>query len=161
MDWGAFWNDMQKEHFIYNSDNKGIPDMNLALLPGDVGGLLNDRYRTLSRWIRLSCGYVKLGKEQCDRIHTDHPHRAPFFMEIYSGEFFRERLPLTTANLSVCKSIPYSSTCLSDEVGELKAIYEKAMKLAATGEAKRFFEDRGLDPWDYCYNPSGEHLQLS
>ncbi len=65
--WGEFWEEMQKANRSYNYDNydnKGTPDMNFALLPADVGGLLNDPYRTLSRWVRESCGYVKLGKEQ-------------------------------------------------------------------------------------------------
>lgn len=158
--WGEFWNDMKKQNRSYNFDNKGIPDMNFALIPEDVGGLLNDPYRTLSRWVRESCGYVKAGKEQCENIRTDHEHKAPFFMEFYWGDFFRKHLPLPTADLEVCKAIPYSPTCLSDEVGQLKDIYDKAMELAASSKAKTFFEDQELNPWDYGYNPSGEHLKL-
>lgn len=161
MSWGDFWGEMQKLHRSYNYDNKGTPNMNFALLPVTVGDLLNDPYRTLSRWVRESCGYVKLGKEQCDHIRTGHPHEAPFFMEFYWGEFFRQNLHLTIANQEVCKSIPYSSTCLTNEIGQLKAMYDEAMKRAASDEAKNFFEDAGLDPWDYGYNPSGEHVPLS
>lgn len=158
--WGEFWDAMQKAHRSYNYDNKGVPDMNFALLPTNVGGLLNDPYRTLSRWVRESCGYVKAGKEQCDGIRTDHEHQAPFFMEFYWGDFFRQKLPLTVKDLAVCKAIPYSETCLEDEVPQLKAIYDKAMTLAASEDAKKYFEDQGLDPWDYGFNPSGEHLTL-
>ena len=161
MSWGDFWGEMQRLHRSYNYDNKGIPDMDFALLPTTVGGLQNDPYRTLSRWVRESCGYVKLGKEQCDNIRADHPHQAPYFMEFYWGEFFRQRLPLTVGAQAVCKSIPYSPNCLSDEVGQLKSRYDDAMKLAASEEAKKFFEDQGLDPWDYGYNPTGEHVPLS
>jgi hypothetical protein len=159
--WGEFWEAMQQANRSYNYDNKGIPDMNFALLPVDVSGLLNDPYRTLSRWVRESCGYVKEGKEQCDGIRTDHPHKAPFFMEFYWGDFFRQQLPLKTAALEVCKSIPYSETCLDDEVAQLKGIYEQAMQLAASEDAKKYFEDKDLSAWDYGFNPSGEHLQLS
>lgn len=158
--WGEFWEAMQKEHRSYNYDNKGIPNMNFALLPADVSGLLNDPYRTLSRWVRESCGYIKSGKEQCDDIRTDHEHMAPFFMEFFWGDFFRQHLPLTIKNLEVCKSIPYSEACLDDEVDQLKAIYDKSMKLATSEDAKKYFEDRGLDPWEYGYNPSGKHLPL-
>jgi hypothetical protein len=158
--WGEFWEAMQKENRSYNYDNKGTPDMNFALLPADVGGLLNDPYRTLSRWVRESCGYVKAGKEQCDGIRTDHEHKAPYFMEFYWGNFFRQHLPLKINDLEVCQSIPYSETCLDDEVAQLKAIYDQSMTLAASEEAKKYFEDQGLDPWDYGFNPSGEHLQL-
>lgn len=157
---GEFWAAMQKAHRSYNYDNKGIPDMNFALLPAGVGGLLNDPYRTLSRWVRESCGYVKAGKEQCDHIRTDHEHKAPFFMEFYWGNLFRQHLPMTVKELQVCKSIPYSEICLDDEVAQLKAIYDKSMKLAASEEAKKYFEEQGLDPWDYGFNPSGEHLEL-
>jgi hypothetical protein len=161
MRWGDFWSEMQRLNRSYNYDNKGTPDMNFALLPTNVGGLLNDPYRTLSRWVRESCGYVKLGKEQCAHIRTDHPHKAPYFMELYWGELFRKYLPLTVATQEVCKSIPYSSACLSNEAGQLKARYEPAMELAASEQAKQFFEDLGLDPWDYGYNPSGERVPLS
>jgi len=157
---GEFWNDMQKQNRTYNFDNKGIPNMHFGLIPEDVGGLLNDPYRTLSRWVRESCGYVKSGKEQCANIRTDHEHKAPFFMEFYWGDFFRQHLPLPTADLHVCKAIPYSATCLSDEVDQLKDVYPRAMKLAASKKAKKYFEDQGLNPWDFGYNPSGEHLQL-
>ena len=156
-----FWSEMQERHRSYNYDNKGTPDMSFDLLPITVGGLLNDPYRTLSRWVRESCGYVKLGKEQCDNIRTDYPHQAPFFMEFYWGELFRQRLPLAVADKEVCKSIPYSSTCLDDEVGQLKSKYDEAMKLAGSEEAKKFFEDQGLNPWDYGFNPTGEHVALS
>jgi len=156
-----FWEGMQRERLTYNSDNKGIPDMNFALLPTTVGGLLNDPYRTLSRWVREGCGYVKLGKTQCDDIRTDHPHEAPYFMEFYWGEFFRQQLPLTVAEREVCKSIPYSSTCLADEVGQLKSRYAAAMKLAASEAAMKYFVDLKLDPWAYGYNPSARHVPLT
>jgi hypothetical protein len=152
---------MQEANRSYDYDNKGVPDMNFALLPTDVNGLLNDPYRSLSRWVRESCGYVKKGKEQCDDIRTDHSHEAPYFMEFYWGNFFRKQLPLTTADLKVCKSIPYSATCLDDEVSQLKEIYDKAMALAASPEAKTYFEGEGLNAWDYGYNPSGDHLKLN
>ena len=158
--WGEFWAAMQKEHLSYNYDNKGIPNMTFALLPADVSGLLNDPYRTLSRWVRESCGYVKKGKEQCDGIRTDHAHEAPFFMEFFWGDFFRQNLRLTTKDLEVCKSIPYSETCLDNEVDQLKGIYDKSMKLAASEKAKKYFEKLKLDPWEYGYNPSGKHLKL-
>ena len=158
--WGQFWEAMQKQGRSYNFDNKGVPDMNYALLPKTVGGLLNDPYRTLSLWVRESCGYVKKGKKQCDDFRTNHPHKAPLFMELYWGDFFRHHLPMTIAGLEVCKSIPYSPTCLSDEVGQLKTLYKKAIILAASEQAKNYFEDLNLDPWTFGYNPAGEHLEL-
>ncbi len=82
-------------------------------------------------------------------------------MEFYWGDIFRKHLPLTAADLEVCNAMPYSPTCLSDEVGQLKGIYDKAMKLAASKDAMKFFEDKGLDPWDYGFNPTGQHLKLT
>jgi hypothetical protein len=158
--WDEFWAAMKKEYRVYNYDDKGIPNMNFALLPHHVNGLLNDPYRTLSRWVRESCGYVKAGKDQCDNIRIDHEHKNPFFMEFYWGDFFRQHLPLTIKKLEICKSIPYSEICLKDEVAQLKAIYSKSMELAASRKAKKYFEDLGLEPWDYGYNPSGKHLLL-
>jgi hypothetical protein len=156
-----FWEAMQAQNRSYNADNKGTANMNFDLLPQNVDGLLNDPYRTLSRWVRESCGYVKLGKEQCDEIRTDHEHKAPFFMEFYWGEFFRQKLPLEVNKDKICKSIPYSQTCLMEsEVTQLKAIYDPAMKLAASPEAEKYFEDLGLNPWDFGFNPSGKTVKL-
>jgi hypothetical protein len=161
--WGEFWEAMQKANRSYNLDNKGTENMSFALIPKDVGGLLNDPYRTLSRWVRESCGYVKLEKTQCDEIRTDHDHKKPFFMEFYWGDFFRKNLPLKVKDMKVCQSIPYSETCLDDEIAKLKKLYPDAMKLAASEEAKAYFEnqDPPLNAWDYGYNPSGEHLKLT
>ena len=159
-DWGEFWQAMQDQHLSYNYDNKGLANMNFALLPGEVGMLLNDPYRTLSRWVRESCGYLKLGKEQCDAIRPDPPHQAPFFMEFYWGEFFRENLPLSIADQTVCQSIPYSDLCLHDQVDQLKGIYPQAMALAGSEQAKLYFEKLSLDPYAYGYNPTGQHLDL-
>lgn len=155
-----FWGRMQSAHRSYNYDNKGTPNMNFELLPEDVSGLLNDPYRTLSRWVRESCGYVKKGKDQCAQIRTDPAHEAPFFMEFYWGNFFRQELPLASKPDAVCQSMPYSSSCLTNEVEQLKAIYDKAMALAASARAKQYFDDLPLDPFEYGYNPSGKHLEL-
>lgn len=159
--WAEFWSDMLAQHRTYNYDEKGTPYMDFALLPKDVGDLLNDPYRTLSRWVRESCGYVKLGKTQCDKIRPNPPHAAPYFMEFYWGVFFRKELPLDLAKLEVCKSIPYSSICLNDEAGQLKGIYDQAMQLAGSDKAKAYFESLGLDPYAYGYNDTGEHVKVS
>ena len=160
--WGEFWAEMQQQHRSHNCDNNGHCDLNFSLIPSNLGGLLNDPYRTLSRWVRESCGYVKLGKEQCDHIRTEPKHEAPFFMEFFWGEFFREHLKLTVKDMEVCKSIPFTETCLdvNDEVKQLKAIYPEAMKLAKSDKAKEFFKKKGLDPFAYGFNPTGEHLKL-
>lgn len=160
LSWADFWNDMLQTHRSYNYDNKGIANMNFALLPADVSGLLNDPYRTLSRWVRESCAYVKAGVEQCENIRTDHPHKAPYFMEFYWGNFFRQHIPLPVKDLPVCKALPYSSNCLNDEVAQLKAIYPNAVKLAASEQAKTYFLAQGLNPWDYGFNPANENLPL-
>lgn len=160
LSWADFWNDMLQTHRSYNYDNKGIANMNFALLPGDVSALLNDPYRTLSRWVRESCAYVKAGVEQCENIRTDHPHQAPYFMEFYWGNFFRQHIPLPVKDLSVCKALPYSGSCLTNEIEQLKAIYPQAVKLAASEQAKAYFQAQGLNPWDYGFNPSSEHLTL-
>lgn len=156
----VFWEEMQKEKRSYNSDNKGIPNMNFTLLPEDMGGLLNDPYRTLSRWVRESCGYVKAGQKQCKNVRTEHEHKAPFFMEFYWANFLRQQLPLDIGEKQVCKSIPYSATCLENESVQLKKLYKESVSLVASKHAKEYFEKLGLDPWAYGYNPSGPSIEL-
>lgn len=158
--WAEFWQIMQEKNQSYNYDNKGIAYMNFALLPKTVGELLNDPYRTLSRWVRESCGYLKKGKTQCDAIRPDPAHEAPFFMEFYWGDFFREHLPLTTEKLKVCQSIPYSSLCLKNEVEQLKGIYEQAMQLAVSDKAVNYFIDQGLDPMSYGFNTEKKFVPI-
>jgi len=56
-------------------------------------------------------------------------------------------LSLTIKKLAVC-----------DEVAQLKGIYDQA--LAASDKAKKYFAENNLAPWDYGFNPSGEHVKL-
>jgi len=150
--WAEFWHIMQAKNQSYNYDNKGQEHMNFALLPKDMGNLLNDPYRTLSRWVRESCGYLKKGKKQCDNIRPSPAHKAPFFMEFYWADFFRQHLPLTIKDIQICKSIPYSSLCFDNEVKQLKELYDKAMQLAVSDKAKNYFIDKGLDPETYGFH---------
>lgn len=155
-----FWSKLLSSDDVYNIDNKGLAHMNFSLLPNHVDKLLNDPFRTLSRWVRESCGYVKQGVSQCNSIRPDPPHYAPHFMEFYWGNFFRQQLTLVVKPLPVCKAIPYDPLCLVGEASLLKNLYPSAMALARSEKAREYFDTLGLNPEEYGFNPSGGTLKL-
>lgn len=62
LSWLDFWQklvDNRDPQTFWPYDDKGLNPMNPRLLPGDLGGLLNDALSTLSRWVRDSNGYLK------------------------------------------------------------------------------------------------------
>lgn len=139
-------------------DNKGLGPMNPMLLPANLGDMLNDPYRTLSRWVRESCGYLKSGKDQCA---TFGPGASSWFMEFSWADFLRGTTPIASAEKPVCVSMPYTKECLPNQVGALVMLYPSAMKAAESEQAKQYFESLGLDPVQYGFNSSGQHLGLN
>ncbi|MBF0162835.1 MAG: ParB/Srx family N-terminal domain-containing protein [Magnetococcales bacterium] len=54
-----FWREMIENNLTWLYDDKGDGPLNPHLLPRSIGHILNDPYRTLSRWLR-DCGcYTK------------------------------------------------------------------------------------------------------
>ncbi|MBF0339818.1 MAG: ParB/Srx family N-terminal domain-containing protein [Magnetococcales bacterium] len=124
-----FWRDMIESNLAWLYDDKGDGPLNPYMLPSHVDDLLNDPFRTLSRWLR-DCGcYSKdVLKERKEKICTKgkflpEGHAKAFFIEFRWANFLRENVKLELSNPDfsrTCASMPYSSLYLTDEVAALK-----------------------------------------
>ncbi|MBF0127199.1 MAG: hypothetical protein HQM02_08300, partial [Magnetococcales bacterium] len=113
----AFWRDMIENNLAWLHDDKGSGPVNPYLLPKQVGDLLNDPYRTLSRWLR-DCGcysknVLKDRKEPaCQRRrYLPGSHAKAFFIEFRWANFLRQnvKLELKHEDFSrTCEAMPYS-----------------------------------------------------
>lgn len=95
-----FWNEMEKEGkaWFYDQDGKPMPDSvrkkKRGGFPDSFGKMKNDVYRSISRWEREACLYLKLGKDQCsgstfadssDKVNQ----QISDFMEFRWGNYLR------------------------------------------------------------------------
>lgn len=125
----AFWRSMIENNLTWLYDDKGDGPLNPNMLPRHISELLNDPYRTLSRWLR-DCGcYTKdVLKERKELICTQgkflpQGHAKAFFIEFRWANFLRQNVKLKLKNEDfsrTCASMPYSSLYLADEVEALK-----------------------------------------
>ncbi|MBF0126463.1 MAG: ParB/Srx family N-terminal domain-containing protein [Magnetococcales bacterium] len=124
-----FWNEMIENNLAWLYDDKGDGPLNPRMLPGHIGELLNDPYRTLSRWLR-DCGcYTKdVLKERKNPICTQDKflpagHAKAFFIEFRWANFLRQNVKLEMAHEDfsrTCAAMPYSSLYLVNEATALK-----------------------------------------
>lgn len=92
----VFWRYMVNNNFTWLRDNRGraIPPDELPHGFDEIG---DDPFRTLSRWVRDSCGYIKCGKD-CggDGAATSKLTRcencavAPYFLEFRWADYMRD-----------------------------------------------------------------------
>ena len=133
-------------------DNKRVPDKDLAKAYAkmtDMGDLVDDPFRTLSRWVRESCGYLKKGKEACEKLFGQG-HDLPIadFMEFLWANYMRTRVKL-----------PKDYT-----VDQLKAAYPQALwSLRKEKAIRSFFDEQNWDDplKSYGFNPAKFSLFLS
>ncbi len=146
----AFWEVMAMENKVWAFDAEGKPvdDFGARLAAMDMGDLKDNPYRTLSRWTRESCGYLKKGKDQCLPLDTTKIEpSAPYFMEFYWARFLRRQLELDNQKLNT--------------PAELMDAYPTAMKATLSKhKTDRFFRAQGLDPATYGQNQKGKYLHL-
>ena len=71
----------QPTRFTWLKDRYG-KEIAPAALPSDLAGLADDPYRTLSRWVRNSCGYLK-----CDSGCANASCPSPYYLEFIWGDF--------------------------------------------------------------------------
>ncbi|MEO5341119.1 MAG: ParB/Srx family N-terminal domain-containing protein [Magnetococcus sp. MYC-9] len=133
-----FWQEMIEGNLTWLYDDKGGGPVNPYLLPKSIGHILNDPYRTLSRWLR-DCGcYTKDSLKDKTRLVDIHEKYVPttqakaFFIEFRWANFLREnvKLELKKADFSrTCETMPYSSIYLSKEVDALIKAFDIVVSL--------------------------------
>jgi len=87
-----FWSFMVSNHLTWLDDQNGkaISPADLEKLAPDLKDLKNDAYRTWSRWVRDSCGYVKAGN---DCVPSSYPAGAAYFMEFLWADYLEQNMP--------------------------------------------------------------------
>ena len=98
MDPVAFWLRMFGEHYTWPYDVNGVGPLNPSLLPESVEEILNDPYRTLSRWIRDAGCYFKdelkdKDKPMCgENNYLPVAKNAAYFIEFRWANFLRQNV---------------------------------------------------------------------
>ena len=145
-----FWSIMAMQNNVWPYDENGqaVADYGKRLPGMDMGDLKDNPYRTLSRWTRESCGYIKLGKDQCVPLEAAAgAPTAPYFMEFYWARFLREQLKLDNDKL--------------DSPKKVKEQYAKAIEATLDkGKTDAFFKGQGLNAVNYGQNQEGTYLHL-
>lgn len=145
-----FWNIMVMQKNVWPYDEKGedVEDYGDKLSEMNMGDLKDNPYRTLSRWTRESCGYIKKGKEQCLALKaTAKEPTAPYFMEFYWAKFLRNQLGKDNSEL--------------DSPKKLMDDYPDAIQVTLSKKkTKAFFEAQGLDAKNYGQNQEGSYFFL-
>ncbi len=87
-----FWSFMVKNHLTWLDDENGkaLSPAELEKRAPDLKDLKNDAYRTWSRWVRDSCGYVKAGN---DCVPPSYPAEAAYFMEFLWADYLENNMP--------------------------------------------------------------------
>jgi hypothetical protein len=159
--WNDFWKKMISKKKAWNYDNHGkkISDGRFnnkyGPFPKDFAEMYsnpdhNDKYRSLSRWVRESCLYLKAGKDQCDKIVDDFgiAPQAADFMEFVWADYLR-------------KEFPWSEEPSGSDFKVLKGIYDKSTAPMRSPEAVKWLTTgQNYDPIAYGYHANGQHLKL-
>jgi hypothetical protein len=158
--WKQFWQAMIAGKQTWPYDNQGnelaMSDFNSEYgpYPANFGVMFaeahNDKYRSLSRWVRENCLYIKDGKDQCDLIaeRSNITPQAADFMEFVWANYLRKRLPWPTA---VAQS--HDNTLL--------ALYSKSPVLMRSDDAKNWLLENNYDPAAFGYHNNGQYLYLN
>jgi hypothetical protein len=116
MDQKTFWNWMEKNHYAYPLDQNGKP-LNLTTgLPGNITGLVNDPFRSLSYVVR---SYGAYGKNA----------QSVFFLEFVWADFLRQSGDFSKLEQSATLSWKV-------EEAQLEKAFKHAMKLCTSSAAK-------------------------
>ena len=132
----AFWPYMINNNFTWLHNRMGEP-ITPEQLPANLDTIGDDPFRTLSRWVRDSCGYIKCGKvcggdgadtsklAQCEACSV-----APYFLEFRWADYMRSRMAdcnivegiydLTTTQQA--EMLPPTLSCLMNLVSEDAAL---------------------------------------
>ncbi|HPT51018.1 MAG TPA: ParB/Srx family N-terminal domain-containing protein [Accumulibacter sp.] len=157
----AFWARMVKDHDTWLKNPAG-EDIAPSQLPKSIAHLQDDPMRTLSAWVRGSCGYVK-----CDPVGTaknddelsceDKFHGSAtcaaadvYFLEFKWGSYLASVPDVKEAlgqNATCSQQTPLDRNCLDEQYDRLKKALPAAMKAAAAPDALRVLgKNAGYNP---------------
>ena len=158
--WQDFWQLMidGKKTWPYDNQGNKLPMSQFMSengpYPANFGIMFqdahNDKYRTLSRWVRENCLYLKAGKNQCDLIaeRSNLTPKAADFMEFVWANYLRETLPW-----------PSRDNQSHDNI--LLTLYSESPDKIRSTNAKQWLQSKGYDPTAYGYHDNGQYLYLN
>ncbi|MBN8454342.1 ParB/Srx family N-terminal domain-containing protein [Accumulibacter sp.] len=143
----AFWHRMEEEHLTWlkTPDGRTISGKEL---PSRIGRLQDDPLRTLSAWVRGSCGYVKCNppgvtdddaEGTCPARYADVACASAYFLEFTWAEH-HATVPEVQAALAeggACsQQAPLDQECLDRQRAKLAQALPAAMAAAAAPAAR-------------------------
>ena len=144
-----FWQSLneQQQVWIYDENDQKVNDYTDRLSQMNIGDLNDDPYRTLSRWVRRNCGYIKKGNRRCEKLNaTQGEAKAPYFLEQYWARYLRQHFNDNT---------PQSLKQLQDKLPEaIDAVLDKEA-------TSLFFKTQELNAIDYGQNQTGEYSAMT
>lgn len=129
----------QSQPLAWLRDEKGLGPMDPNFLPKKLDDLRDDPYRTLSRWVRDACGYVKCadgdGTDAC-AVRTGGGCSGAYFMEFLWADYLRGQLPLPanpSGPVASCQAMPYQDLCVAggSTTKAIMGLEAQAMRVAA------------------------------
>jgi len=158
MEEDAFWQQMITQHDTWLKAPDG-KDITPAQLPRSIGTLQDDPLRTLSAWVRGSCGYVKCdppgaAKDDDDPSCADKFPNVTcadaYFLEFKWGAYLanvQEVKDALAGEASCSQQTPLNTTCLDSQYDKLTQALPAAMRAAAAPAAQQAVgEGAGYNP---------------
>lgn len=150
----AFWALMVKHNNTWLK-NPADQDIKPSQLPASIGAMQDDPMRTLSAWVRGSCGYVKCdapGSEQDDEETTCQQKFAKaascaanvFFLEFKWGHYLGSVPAVQTElqGIAACsQQDPLDRQCLDKQYAQMVKALPAAMQAAAAPGALQALGD--------------------
>ncbi|MBK8890335.1 MAG: ParB/Srx family N-terminal domain-containing protein [Dechloromonas sp.] len=143
----VFWENMKTENLTWLKNPDGQP-ITPKELPATIDKLQDDPLRTLSAWVRSSCGYVKCNPpgvtdddaaETCAGRLSDVDCASAFFVE-FKWAAHHATVPAVKSALaegaSCSQQAPLNQECLDRQREKLARVLPAAMTAAASPEAK-------------------------
>lgn len=150
LDQDAFWAKMIENNLTWLYDDKGEGPINPALIPDSIGKVLNDPFRTLSKWVR-DCGCYRKNpadehhKHMCEEeSYFPESRDEAFFIEFRWANFLRQNIRLENGKGTTLSnaSMPYSPKFLKHEVSVLEKAFAEVVKLIGCHKLKETTFDK-------------------
>src|SRR5262245_31274338 len=174
-DWSSlkaddFWTLMKANNNTWLQEPSG-KEITPAQLPASIAKLVDDPLRTLSAWVRNSCGYVKCDatsddagddeEQTCAKQFPQVKCASAFFLEFAWGAYLGS-IPEVQAVLqepiACLQETVLTSACLNTQYDKLVAVLPAAMKAAADPAAKAVGgADGGYNPTVQEGEPEPKH----